>query len=72
MSRVVNVSASTTEVTAACATMKLDFSVIEALAGGGTRVVLKSAAAADNVRAHYKKKVLATDMARVPTRLMKQ
>lgn len=70
MSRAVNINVSVAHVTAACATMGATISAIEMLAGGGTRVVLSSGDAADQVRTHYAKKLLDARMARVPTRLM--
>ena len=71
MTRAVNVDASLAEVTAACALVGASISAIEPLAGRGTRVVLRSADAADDMRVHYKKKLLDDRAARVPTRLIK-
>jgi hypothetical protein len=72
MSRAVNVNASVAEVTAACAAMGTAITAIEGLLNGGTRVVLSNIGSADNVRAHYRKKLLGDRVARVPSRLRTQ
>ena len=72
MTRAVFVDAPVSDVTDACAKIGASVSAIEQLAGGGTRVVLRSIEAADDVRVHYKKKLLGDGTARVPSRLMKQ
>ena len=68
MSRAINVNASEAEVLKSCATHGATVSAIEALASGGTRVVLMDTAATETMRAAFGRKVLTGEVRRAPLR----
>ena len=68
MSRAINVDATHSQVVGACAKHGAAISAIEALASGGTRVVLMNADAASTMRQAFGRKVLTGETRRVPLR----
>lgn len=68
MSRAINVNAAESDVVAMCKKHSLTVSAIEALASGGTRVVLMNGDAAATARKVFGKKVIAGDVQRTPLR----
>lgn len=64
MSRVMQLAMSEPEVLKLCASKKVAISAIEALPGGGTRLVCCSSTGADIVRRKAKSKVLIAEKAR--------
>ena len=71
MSRALNIDATPDHIAATCAKRKLGISAIEPLASGGTRVVTNNADEAATLAKAYGKKVIAGDVRRTPTRLMR-
>lgn len=68
MSRAINVSAATDEVVALCGKHGAVISAIEALASGGTRVVLTNGDATETMRKAFGRKVLTGEVRRTPLR----
>ena len=68
MSRAINVDATPAQVAGVCATHGAIISAIEALASGGTRVVLMNADAASMMRTAFGRKVLSGEVRRTPLR----
>jgi hypothetical protein len=68
MSRAINVNATEAEVLRTCASNGVTISAIEALASGGTRVVLMNPTATQVMRDAFGRKVLTGDVRRTPLR----
>lgn len=71
MSRVMNLSLSEAKVLEHCNNKGIGISAIEALPGGGVRLVCMSSVGADEVRRTFKSKLMASDSERTrfrPTR----
>ena len=68
MSRVLLVAMTEDEVTARCATEDVGISAIEALPGGGVRLVCMSADGAETMKAKLKRKMLADTAVRAAHR----
>jgi len=68
MSRAINVNASQADVLTTCKKHGAVVSAIEALASGGTRVVLMNADATATIRQAFGKKVISGDVRRTPLR----
>ncbi len=68
MSRAINVNATEAEVLKTCASNGVTISAIEALASGGTRVVLMNPTATQVMRNAFGRKVLTGDVRRTPLR----
>ena len=68
MSRAMNVSLTESQVLSACAKHGAIISAIEALASGGTRVVLTNSDGASIMRQAFGRKLLTGDVSRVPLR----
>jgi hypothetical protein len=64
MSRAMQLAMSEREVLALCATQKVAISAIEALPGGGVRLVCSSASGADLVRSKAKSKIMKVEQTR--------
>jgi len=69
MSRAININATEQNVLRICADNGADITAIEPLRSGGTRVVLKTAAAAAAIRKVFAGKVLDRPVTRMPNRL---
>lgn len=69
MSRAININATKDHVIATCAKRKVAISAIEALASGGTRVVLNNIVDTALVAKAYGSKVIAGAVTRTPTRM---
>lgn len=66
MSRAINVRETVANVRAKCESQRVDVSAIEALASGGTRVVLSHPDAADTMRQIFARKIIEGKVRRVP------
>ncbi|TPG10925.1 hypothetical protein [Sphingomonas oligophenolica] len=69
MSRALNIKASQADIVATCAKRNIGISAIEALASGGTRVVMNNAEDTATIAKSYGSKVIAGEVTRVATRL---
>ena len=69
MSRALNIRASEADIIATCAKRKIGISAIEALASGGTRVVMNNSEDTATIAKSYGSKVIVGDVTRVATRL---
>jgi len=68
MSRAINVSAAQADVSLLCKKKGVGISAIEALASGGTRLVLNNAADTETMKQAFGRKVLTGAVTRVPLR----
>jgi len=68
MSRAMQLAMSESEVLALCSSHRVAVSAIEALPGGGTRLVCCSASGADLIRQKAKSKLVASEQARAKHR----